>query len=289
MLAPSPSSAFDPCGVRPLITIDDRSAAFPLIAIFNAWSRRYYDGPFHLFPAPPDVPAISLVFVQSRGGNTVVDNPAELGGGPTDKYLIYEGLSRVAADGVMAGAGTAGKSVFFSVTHPELVSLRRDLGLPQHPAQIVVSDTGRVNFDARLFTSPDARVFVLAGKDCIRKCGAGFRERPWITMIPIETDLTTALLTLRREHGIGRISCIGGRTLATALVDAHLVQDIYLTTSAIEAGEPCTPWYAGDTPPGLDLIVRKREERAGRPILFEHFAITPARGPGRVHGEVANH
>ena len=90
--------------VRRLITIEDCHGDFPVTGIGNAWSREHYGGPFHLFAAPPDRPAISLVFVQTRDGNTGAPNPEDLGGGPTDKHLIYEGLSRVAADAVLAGA-----------------------------------------------------------------------------------------------------------------------------------------------------------------------------------------
>ena len=69
------------------------------------------------------------MFVQSLDGNTVADDPSDLGGGDTDKHLIYEGLSRVAADAVMAGAATvAGGKIVFSVWHPELVRLRSALG-----------------------------------------------------------------------------------------------------------------------------------------------------------------
>jgi len=46
------------------------------------------------------------VFVQSRDGNTGARDPSSLGGGDTDKHLIYEGLSRVASDAVVAGAET---------------------------------------------------------------------------------------------------------------------------------------------------------------------------------------
>ena len=270
---PSPSSVFDPFGVRRLLTVDDRSDRWSLVEIGNPWSRRYYDGRFHVFPAPPETPAISLVFVQSRNGNTGADNPAQLGGGPTDRYLIYEGLSRVAADGVMAGAATVGKSVFFGVTHPELLKLRRELGLPQHPAQIVLSEEGNVDLDARVFSQPHVPVYLLAGEACVRKHFGDISQRPWITMLPTRGDLSGALKSLRRDHGVARISCVGGRTLATALVDAGLVQDIYLTTSAIDGGEPGTPWYDGDRPPQLDLIVRKQEEGAPLAIVFEHFAI----------------
>jgi riboflavin biosynthesis pyrimidine reductase len=178
----------------------------------------------------------------------------------------------VAADGVMAGAGTVGKSVFFSITHPELVALRRSLGLPQHPAQIVVSDHGNIDLSGRLYSQPHLRVFLLAGRSCIDNHAGAVRERPWITMVPMNGDLAGALTTLRQEHGQARISCVGGRTTATTLVDAGVVQDIYLTTSSIDGGEPGTPWYAGSSPPRVAPVVRKRED-ASHPIAFDHLMI----------------
>lgn len=273
MPAPSPSSESDSLGVRRLITIEDCSNAFPVTGIGNSWSREYYDGPFHLFEMPDRCPAISLVFVQSRDGNTGADNPGDLGGGPTDKYLIYEGLSRVAADGVMAGASTIGQSVFFTITHPQLVALRHQLALPPHPAQIVVSARGNIDLAARIFSTPDVPVYLLAGRECINKTAADVRERPWITMVPIDGDLRAAMIRLRRDHGVARISAVGGRALATTLVNAGLVQDLYLTTSAVEGGEPDTPWYTDAAPPPLELIVGKREDVTERPIRVEHLAI----------------
>src|ERR1044072_8509276 len=103
---------------RPL-TLEDRSRLFSVSAIGNDWSRLYFDGPFYLHDAPAGLPAISLVFVQSRDGNTVAGNPADLGGGPTDLHLIYEGLSGVAADAVLAGSASLGPNTLFTVKHPE--------------------------------------------------------------------------------------------------------------------------------------------------------------------------
>lgn len=273
--SPSSVSSSEALQVRRLLTVEDRSHRFPVTSIGNDWTRAFYDGPFYLFEPPEGRPAVSLVFVQSRDGNTAADNPSDLGGGPTDKHLIYEGLSRVAADGVLAGAATVGRSVFFTVKHPQLVALRRDLGLPRHPAQIVMSETGRIDFRSRVFSTPGVPVFLLAGDPCVRHCSMEVQRRPWITMVPTNGNLVAALTTLRREHGISRISAVGGRHAATSLVDAGLVQDIYLTTSAIEAGEPDTPWYAGPIPPRLELIARKKEEALERPIVFEHFALVP--------------
>jgi hypothetical protein len=93
----------------------------------NDWSRALFDGPFYrsAAPAADGTPITSLVFVQSHDGNTGAVDPSTLGGGDTDLHLIYEGLSRVDADAVMAGATTArARDVVFSVWHPQLTSLR---------------------------------------------------------------------------------------------------------------------------------------------------------------------
>jgi riboflavin biosynthesis pyrimidine reductase len=261
--------------IHPLVTTAEGPVARTLDGAGNRWSTRLYDGPFALVDPPARAPAISLVFVQSRDGNTVVDRPADLGGGPTDLHLIYEGLSRVAADAVMAGAGSArGTDTFFSVWHPELVALRRELGLPRHPAQIVISARGEIDVDdGLLFNVPQVPVFVLAGAACIDRRGAAFARRPWVTVAPLDADgLAGPLHQLRREHGIARISAIGGRSTAAQLIEAGLAQDLCLTTTARAGGEPGTPFHGG-RPPRLELIVRKTGTDPSYPIVVEHFAI----------------
>ena len=259
--------------INQLVTIEDRSAAFPVIPIGNVWSRMLFDGPFYLFEAPPDRPAISLVFVQSRDGNTGASNPSDLGGGATDKLLIYEGLSRVAADAVLAGASSVGHNVFFTIAHPELAALRQELGLPRHPTQMVLSNEGNIDLSARVFSNPEVKVLLLAGPACERAIAPRLGDRPWITVIPIGGSLPRAFEIARRDHGIGRISAVGGRVTATSLIDAGLVQDIYLTTSGTDGGESDTPWYVGKRALRLETVVRKREVTVKSPLLFEHLAI----------------
>src|SRR3954468_22833084 len=132
------------------------------VTLGNARSERLFDGPFFLTPTHRDLPACSLVFVQSADGNTGARDPAALGGGDTDKHVIYEGLSRVAADAVLAGAETIrGSEIVLSIWHPELVGLRRALQLPRHPVQIVASIRGLPLDEALLFNVPDIRVVLV--------------------------------------------------------------------------------------------------------------------------------
>ena len=91
------------------------------------------------------------------------------------------------------------------------------------------------------------------------------------------TILTLVFERLRLEEGIHRISAIGGRVTATQLVDAGLIQDIYLTTTSLEGGEPGTPWYCGTSPPRLTAITSKQWDESGSRVVFDHFSITSHR------------
>jgi riboflavin biosynthesis pyrimidine reductase len=266
----------DAATLLPLETVQTGARRPNGTEIGSSWSRRFYDGGFLVPAIPDDRPALSLVFVQSRDGNTGGPDPSRLGGGDIDKHLIYEGLSRVAADAVLSGAATAaGKDTFLSVWRRELVELRTSLGLPRHPAQIIVSKDGNLDIaGGLLFNVPDVRVILVAGPDCRTRVAPLLTERPWISLVPIDDlDWHAPLALLRQRHGISRVSAIGGRRTATSLLDAGVVQDICLTTTGTTGGEPDTPFYTGPRLPTLELIVRKQSRAEPNPILFEHLAV----------------
>lgn len=251
-----------------------------MLGIGNAWSKRLFDGPFYLSP-PADVrrAACSLVFVQSRDGNTGARNPSALGGGETDKHLIYEGLSRVAADAVLAGAETIrGGHIVLSVWHPELVRLRESLAKRRHPTQIVATLQGLDFEHGLLFNVPEVPIILLTVGACTSLMRDPLAARPWITPIVMDkpADLPKALERLR-ALGIERVSAIGGRTLATQLIDAGLVQDVYLTTSPREGGEANTPMYP--QPLNGRVVVRKRGTGPEEGVVFEHRALNDRAGP----------
>jgi riboflavin biosynthesis pyrimidine reductase len=248
------------------------------MAIGNAWSRSLFDGDFYVSPLPDrSQPACSLVFVQSKDANTGSRNPTSLGGGETDKHLIYEGLSRVAADAVMSGAETIRSGdMVFSVWHPELVSLRASLGKPRHPTQIVATLTGFDLDRGMLFNVPEIPVVVVTVGPVAALMQNALAVRPWITPVVMErtSDLRQAFGQLR-SLGIERVSCVGGRRIATQLIDAGLVQDLYLTTSPRTGGEPNTPIH----PEPLDarVVVRKRGSGSEAGVIFEHMSLTGRR------------
>ena len=261
-------------------TIEETAAG--LVRLGTDWSRDLFEGDFFRSAAPSaaGVPVTSLVFVQSRDGNTVAPEPSVLGGGATDLHLVYEGLSRVDADAVLAGAATArAKELVFSVWHPDLVALRQARGRTRHPAQVVVTGRGNLRFDDGLmFQEPEVRVFIITRSGAaggIRRRVAG---RDWIEVLDAgePVSLTRAMRDLR-ARGIEVVSAVGGPRTATALLNERLISDIYLTTSAIEAGEPNTPYYDGPLLP-LRRVVLKEGKAIETGVRFEHFLVEGTEG-----------
>jgi 5-amino-6-(5-phosphoribosylamino)uracil reductase len=260
--------------IAPLVTERDQ-ASDGFAVIGNAWSRSMFGGLFYVSSSSsPDLPSTNVVFVQSRDGNTVTADPSALGGGEADKHLIYEGLSRVAADAVLAGARTIRSGgLVQSVWRPELVALRAAMDLPRHPTQVIATLHGLALDQALVFNVPELRVILITvarGADAMRDT---LKARPWITLVVMDDarGLPDAFRSLR-GFGIERMSCIGGRTIAAPLLDAGLIQDVYLTTGTKEGGEAGTPMY--DKPLHGREVVRKNGTGPDAGVVFEHIAIT---------------
>src|SRR5690349_12020523 len=224
------------------------AAGSEMIAIGNDWTAQLFDGPFYRSrtPAQPGLPIVNLVFVQSRDGNTIADDPQQLGGGHTDKHLIYEGLSRVDADAVLSGSITArARSLVLSVWHPELVKLRMSLGRPRHPMQVIVTTAGDLPFDEGLmFQEPDLRSCLIAPSSAVSPLRVRAARVPWVDIIDAGEPLSLRRgLEQLADRGVRVVTAIGGRRTSQSLLEERTVADLYLTTSPVSAGEPETPFY----------------------------------------------
>ena len=91
-------------------TVRDRASIGPATRCRRSATpgrARLFDGPFYVSPraarrSARGQPRVRAVARRQYRGAT---NPSTLGGGEADKHLIYEGLSRVAADAVLVGRG----------------------------------------------------------------------------------------------------------------------------------------------------------------------------------------
>lgn len=256
-------------------TVEDRSSRFDLTSTGNQWTFRLYDGPFYFQPPRRrSSPVIGAVFVQSRDGNTVAENPQTLGGGSTDEHLIFNGLSRVAADAVLAGAKTVlGSQRVFSLWHPQLVALRKKLGKPRHPVQMIATSSGSLNIERELiFNVPSIPVAILTSFAGASKLDPSIKSRPWIHLFAGAT-WQERLDAAANQMGLHQISLIGGPTLAASLLKDELLTEIYLTTGTVTGGKAGTPWYGSIHPPQMDLVLRKEGLEQDHGVRFEHFLI----------------
>ena len=114
-------------------------------------------------------------------------------------------------------------------------------------------------------------MIVLATPDWAGRMREELAERPWITPITTDADDLKGAFGTLRSMGLTRISAIGGRAMASALLDAGLVRDLYLTTSPRAGGEPNTPIY----PKPIDgtVVVRKAGTGVEAGVMFEHLVI----------------
>lgn len=246
-----------------------------LIGVGNAWSSTKFDGCFYVTPPEQRArPSCSLVFVQSSDGNTGARNPTALGGGETDKHVVYEGLSRVAADAVLAGANTVrGGKIVFSVWHPELVDLRRSLGCSRHPVQIVATLSGLDLGAGLLFNVPELSVVLLTTAVGAARMKSDLNARPWIRTIEMkDPERPDEAFGALRNLGMRQISCVGGRTLARVLLACDLLDDVYLTSSPKPGGEAGTPMFTRDL--YARLVVRKHGTANEAGVVFEHFHLS---------------
>jgi len=246
-------------------------------AIGNAWSRALFDGDFYRTSCKEDIPVTNLVFVESRDGNTGAHDPSMLGGGQTDKHLIYEGLSRVDADAVLSGATTArSDELVFSVWHPQMVALRLERGRTRHPAQVIVCSRSAPRFEtALMFQEPELPVFLVTTSDAAASLRLQVATRPWIQVIDAGQPLSMrAALRDLKGRGIETVSAIGGRTTARALLREGVVHDLYLTTAAKEGGEPGTPLL--EEPIDAHAVVIKRGTGPEEGVRFVHYAMRAA-------------
>jgi riboflavin-specific deaminase-like protein len=147
---------------------------------------------------------------------------------------------RTQADAVMIGAGTLRAERYGRiVSDPDLRARRERIGLPHDPLAVVVSGRLDLPWDAPLFTNGGGRVVVFTTSEA----------EPPETATPVRVvrhegavDLAEALRYLRVERGIRALLCEGGPRLHAQLIEAGLVDELFVTHA---------PKIAGGDGPGL--------------------------------------
>ena len=162
----------------------------------------------------------------------------------------------------MVGTGTIAIERYGPLARrPEVRERRAALGLAETPLCVTASRSMELPVDTPLFEDPDSHVIVLTNSD---REPPPCRCRLTVERLPGEDlDLVAAAALLRERHGIRAMLLEGGPTLLASMLDAGLVDELFLSTSPLLVGgdEPSLlEGSALDRPLKLALVSVLEEE-----------------------------
>jgi riboflavin-specific deaminase-like protein len=195
---------------------------------------------------PAHRPYVVTNFALTVDGKATLHGRSGPIGSDTDTQLLV--CLRTGVDAVMIGAGTMRAERYGRpVSDPAKRGRRERRGLSQDPLLVIVSGRLDIPWDAPVFGDRGARVLIFSTSDA----------RPPATEAEVRVvrhedavDLADALGHLRRERGVRALLCEGGPRLHAQLIEAGLVDELFITRA---------PKIAGGHGPGLAVDLPELE------------------------------
>jgi riboflavin biosynthesis pyrimidine reductase len=178
--------------------------------------------------APEDRPWVSGIMVSSLDGRATLDGTSRKLGGPQDLEMLR--ALRRRADALIVGARTVAAEGYGPLPCPA----------------VLVSRSFELPWGAGLFAAAGQRVLLYTRAD------GSVPDLPADVELVPEDDLHAVVADLR-ARGVERLLCEGGPTINRALLDAGLLDELFLTLSPVVSGEG--PPIVADGP-GAPLTLR---------------------------------
>jgi riboflavin-specific deaminase-like protein len=196
--------------------------------------------------APGERPYAITNFALTLDGQATIAGRSGSIGSDADTAMLV-GL-RTSVDAVMIGAGTMRAERYGRVVgDPAKRERREQEGLSPDPLMVIVSGRLDLPWDAPLFTEGFGEVAIYTASE----------DDPPQTKTPVhvirpeaEIDLGALMATLRSEHGVRALLCEGGPRLHAQLIEAELVDELFVTHA---------PKLGGGDGPGLVSGLMERE------------------------------
>lgn len=162
--------------------------------------------------APEGRPWVSGIMVSSLDGRATLEGTSRKLGGPQDLEMLR--ALRRRADALIVGPGTVAAEGYGPLPCPA----------------VLVSRSFELPWEAGLFAAPGQRVLLYT------RAEGSVPDLPADVELVPEDDLRAVLSDLR-ARGIERLLCEGGPTINRALLDAGLLDELFLTLSPVVSGE----------------------------------------------------
>lgn len=172
-------------------------------------------------------PFVALNMVSSVDGRATMNGAAKGIGSSTDHALMMR--LRTNADALLHGAGTLREERLGKGVPGDLVHLRTERGLAPQPLLVLLTASGDVPLERAFFARPE-RALVFVAERTPAAAVERLRARATVLVAGAERpDPAEALRLLRRDFGVRHVLCEGGPTLNHALLEAGLLDELFLT------------------------------------------------------------
>jgi riboflavin biosynthesis pyrimidine reductase len=205
--------------------------------------------------------------VASVDGRAGLEGTSAALGGEADLEMLLE--LRTLADAVLIGSGTLRAEGYDRLVRAEERRARRvAAGALEDPVAVLISRSLDLPWDAGLFAAPAQPVLVYTASDADPPSVAAQVEV--VRSVGLEP---AAVLADLRARGVRALLCEGGPRLNRVLLDAGVVDELFLTLAPLVTGddrEPCIVAGGALSPPaGLALrwVLRSGDD------LFLRYAV----------------
>ena len=191
-------------------------------------------------------PFVTVNFAITWDGRVTTRNltPADFSS-KRDKRGLTE--IRATADAVLVGASTvAADNMTMGISDEALRAARVKRKQPPHPLRVIVSNSGRIAPDLRVFTKDFSPIVIFSTTRMVARTRAALAAKGDLWLHESRAvNLPAMLSTLRGDYGVRRIVCEGGPRLLRALLAEKLVDEIHLTLCPRLFGGLAAPTLTG--------------------------------------------
>lgn len=204
-------------------------------------------------PAGEERPYTVLTMISTLDGKAVVGEAGTTWGiGTEDDHRLFKQIQRN-CDAVIVGAGVMRVD---DIPYPRISSeeaeRRMRCGLRPKPLWILVSGSGRVSPDLRIFRAEPENLLLVTTSQADAAALKRLDGKAQIRTFGAETvDLAALMHALRTEHEIRRLNSLGGPILNGTMLEAGVLDELFLTLAPkIQNGRQGLTLFEGkDLPP----------------------------------------
>lgn len=173
---------------------------------------------------------------------------------PADKARLQE--IRASADAVMVGRGTVViDKMSMGISRQNLHAKRIKKGLPSIPLRVLVSNSGKLSSRWKVFQYEASPLIVFSTSQMPVRTRSILASRCDLYLFSEKkVNISAALSILREDYDVKTLVCEGGGTLFRSLLEANMVDELFLTIAPVIFGGKNAPTLTGKLGPFLSPL-----------------------------------